>query len=59
MPKWMWNVLLSMVKEASPSMKASLCKTLDDLAVEAKKTSNPFDDLIISMAKGMLGCDKE
>lgn len=57
MPKWMWDLMLAMVVQASPEIKALLCEKLDELAVKAKTTRNPFDDLLVRMAKGMVGCD--
>lgn len=59
MKKWMWNLVLAMVVQASPEIKKAVCEKLDDLAVKAAETKNPIDDLLVGMLKGMVGCDED
>lgn len=59
MPKWIWDLMLAMLVQASPEIKKLLCEKLDELAVKAKETRNPFDDLLVKIVKGMVGCDKD
>ena len=59
MPKWIWDLMLAMLVQASPDIKKLLCEKLDELAVKAKETRNPFDDLLVKIVKGMVGCDKD
>jgi len=58
MPKWVWDLILAMLVQASPEIKKAVCEKLDDLAVKAKETKNPIDDLLVSCLKGMVGCEK-
>lgn len=56
MPKWIWDLMLTLLVKASPELKAMLCGKLDELEAKAKETRNPFDDILVKMAKGMVGC---
>lgn len=56
MPKWIWDIILAMVVQASPEIKKQVCEKLDELAAKAKETKNPIDDLLVGMLKGMVGC---
>jgi len=58
MPKWMWDLLLMIFMQASPEIKKIVCQKLDELEAKAKETKNPFDDLLVKMAKGMAGCQE-
>ncbi len=59
MPKWVWDLMLAMLVQASPEIKKAVCDKLEELAAKAKETKNPFDDFLIKMFQGMVGCDKE
>ncbi len=59
MPKWVWDLMFALVVQASPEIKKLVCEKLDELAVKAKETRNPFDDLLVKCLKGAVGCKEE
>ena len=56
MPKWLWDLILMMLMKASPELKAVVCQKLDELEAKAKETKNPWDDMLVKMAKSVAGC---
>lgn len=59
MPEWIWNLLLGVLLKASPEIKILICDKLEELAIKAKETRNPFDDMLIRLLQGMVGCEKK
>lgn len=57
MKKWMWDLMIMLFLKASPEIRAVVCQKLDELEAKAKETKNPFDDILVKMAKGMAGCE--
>lgn len=59
MPAWLINLLIAILLKASPEIKGTICEKLNELEAKAAQTKNPFDDILVKMAKGMAGCDRE
>jgi len=56
MPTWIINLMISVLLKASPEIKGTICEKLNELEVKAKETKNPWDDILVKMAKGVAGC---
>ena len=56
----MSNLLLKLFRlvigQASPQIREAICSMLNDLEVKAKETPNPWDDVIVQLAKAVLAC---
>ncbi|MBA7703902.1 hypothetical protein ES703_112699 [subsurface metagenome] len=56
MSKWMWELIRLILTVASPQIRESLCKLLDTLEEQAKKTDNAWDDVLVELLKIVLAC---
>lgn len=56
MPAWLINLLINVLLKASPEIKGTICEKLNELEAKAKETKNPWDDILVRMAKGMANC---
>ncbi|KKL05729.1 hypothetical protein LCGC14_2603100, partial [marine sediment metagenome] len=41
------------IGQASPEIRKAICTMLNDLAVKAKATDNPWDDVMVDLAKAI------
>jgi len=48
------NILQIVIKSASPAIKQELRKLIDEFEEKAKRTPNPFDDLLVFVLKSFL-----
>ena len=56
MSKWLSELFRLILTVASPQIKDALCKLLNTLEENAKKTDNPWDDVLVGLLKSILGC---
>lgn len=54
MNAWLFRLLTLVLTVMSPEIKAQLRTWLDTLQTEAKKTKNPWDDLLVSLLRSLL-----
>lgn len=59
MSKWIWKLLELILVQASPQIRKAFCDMLNDLEQKAKATDNPWDDVLVGLAKTILACPKE
>lgn len=59
MSKWLWKLLEMILTVASPQIRESFCSMLDNLEQQAKETDNPWDDVLVGLAKTILGCPEK
>lgn len=55
MNPWIAKLLGLVVKAVSPEIKTGAAELLDRLEAQAKKTANPFDDILVEMLKDIMG----
>ena len=49
------KIIQSLLSALSPELKKAIVKSVNDLADKANKTSDPNDDIAISILKDLLG----
>lgn len=54
MNKWILRLINLVVTVASPELRQGLEDWLNNLEAQAKKTANPWDDILVSMLKTLL-----
>lgn len=54
MNEWILRLISLVVTVASPELRQGLEGWLDGLETQAKKTANPWDDILVAMLKTLL-----
>ncbi|GAI93121.1 unnamed protein product [marine sediment metagenome] len=54
MNKWLLQLITMVVTVMSPELRKGLEVWLDKLEADAKKTANPWDDILVGLLKSML-----
>jgi len=54
MNEWLFRLIAMVVSVASPELRKSLEDLITTLEVQAKKTPNKWDDLLVGMLKALL-----
>jgi len=54
MNEWILRLIGLIFSVASPELRKMLEQWLDQLEAQAKKTSNPWDDVLVGMLKTLL-----
>ena len=54
MNEWILRLIGLVVSVASPELRQMLTEWIETLEVNAKKTANPWDDVLVSMLKTLL-----
>lgn len=56
MEKILIRILEHLLIHSTPEIKNALCNGLNDLALKAKKTPNPIDDMLVKFLQMIVGC---
>jgi len=54
MSNWMLTLITLVVSVLSPELRKNLETMLNNLEESAKKTANPWDDILVSLLKNVL-----
>lgn len=54
MNEWIFRLITLILTVLSPELRVGLVEWLDDLEVRAKKTDNPWDDMLVGVLKSIL-----
>lgn len=54
MNAWLFRLISLVVTVMSPEIKAQLKTWLDQMREDAKKTKNPWDDLLVGLLRSLL-----
>ncbi|MBA7571647.1 hypothetical protein ES708_13413 [subsurface metagenome] len=54
MNEWLLQLITMIVTVMSPELRKGLEDWLDKLEADAKKTANPWDDILVGLLKSML-----
>ena len=54
MNEWILKLIGMIFSVASPELRKSLVQWIDTLEVQAKKTPNPWDDVLVGLLKTLL-----
>jgi len=54
MSKLLLRVIKLVIKQATPDIRGLVCRALESAAVQAKKTENPWDDLLIELLQSVI-----
>lgn len=54
MNKWILRIITMVVGVVSPEIRTSAHQLLDDLEAKAKKTPNPWDDILVGLLKTIM-----
>lgn len=54
MNEWILRLIGLVITVASPELRKGLTEWLDNLETQAKKTANPWDDILVSLLKTLL-----
>jgi len=54
MNQWILQLIGLIIGVASPELRAMLSQWLEQLAAQAKKTANPWDDMLVGMLTTIL-----
>jgi len=54
MNEWILRLITLVVTVASPELRQGLEGWLNDLEAQAKKTANPWDDILVGMLRTVL-----
>lgn len=54
MNKWLLQIITMVVTVMSPELRIGLEDWLTNLEADAKKTANPWDDILVGLLKSML-----
>ena len=57
MGKWLIRMAQQVLMVATPEIVTTTKQLLDELEEKAKKTPNPWDDILVGTMKTILGCD--
>lgn len=56
MNPWIMQLVLLVIKQVSPQLRAAICGMLTDLKKQADKTDNPWDDVLVGLGQTLLDC---
>lgn len=59
MGKWLIQIARQVLLVSTPEIAKTTCQMLDELEEKAKKTPNPWDDILVGTMKTILGCSKD
>lgn len=51
MNKWIFNLITMVVTVMSPELRKGLESVVNELETQAKKTANPWDDILVGLLK--------
>ena len=51
---WLFQLITLVVGVVTPQIRTGAMTLLDDLEVQAKKTDNPWDDMLVAMLKQIM-----
>jgi len=54
MNKWIFRLVTLIVSVASPELRKLIGDMLNNLEQQAKKTSNPWDDMLVGLLKTLM-----
>lgn len=54
MNTWLFRLIALVVTVMSPELRKRLVEMLTDLETQAKKTANPWDDMLVDLLKTLL-----
>lgn len=54
MDKWLLRIITLVVSVMSPELRKGLVDLLNNLEAQAKKTANPWDDVLVGLLKSIL-----
>lgn len=54
MDKWIWKLIGLVVPVVTPALRDMLTESLNKLEEAAKKTPNPWDDVLVDMLKAIM-----
>jgi len=54
MNKWLLQLITMVVTVMSPELRKGLEEVINGLETQAKKTANPWDDILVGMLKSLL-----
>lgn len=54
MDKWIFNLIGLVIGVVSPEIRSGVTDVLDKLEAQAKKTANPWDDMLVAMLKQIM-----
>lgn len=53
MEKWLWRLISLVIPVVTPALRDMLKELLNKLEESAKKTENPYDDILVEMLKAI------
>ncbi|GAI67945.1 unnamed protein product [marine sediment metagenome] len=53
MDKWIWKLISLVIPVVTPALRDMLRELLNKLEESAKKTPNPYDDILVEMLKAI------
>lgn len=53
MDKWIWKLISLVIPVVTPALRDMLAEFLGKLEESAKKTPNPYDDILVDMLKAI------
>lgn len=59
MNEWILRLISLIVTVASPELRARLMEWINTLEAQAKKTANPWDDVLVGLLKTLVLGDKK
>jgi len=54
MNKWIFRLISLVIGVVSPEIRTGVAELLDKLEAQAKKTTNPWDDMLVAMLKEIM-----
>jgi len=54
MNEWILRIITMVITVMSPELRKALVDMVNNLDVQAKKTSNPLDDILVGLLKSIL-----
>jgi len=54
MNKWIFGLIQLVIGVVSPEIRTGATELLDNLEKQAKKTANPWDDMLVAMLKQIM-----
>jgi len=54
MNKWIFRLISLVIGVVSPEIRTGVAELLDKLEAQAKKTANPWDDMLVAMLKEIM-----
>lgn len=54
MSDWIFRILVLVIGVVSPEIRTGVTELLDKLEAQAKKTANPWDDILVALLKQIM-----